>query len=135
MTDEEQRVIKEIAIEKRRKGETLDGCAILAGIDEVTLYRWKKDDATFATRLRQAWREWRGYLIEETIKKSPDKILAAQFKKEFGQEDKDKPQQINNFFIGESNLADTLTRYLQEHVERPSPAVLGQSNPTTETRD
>jgi len=79
MIDDEKRMVIDRAIECRQRGGSYNDCAVYAGIDRATLYRWRKEDATFATRLRQVRIEYKLSLIDSVRKRKPEEILKAQF--------------------------------------------------------
>lgn len=85
MNNTEQKLAKDEALKVRRSGGTLSDAAAMAGVDRTTLFRWRKEDETFATNLRQVRRIYKISLIRKTREKRPWFLLERQFPNEFGQ--------------------------------------------------
>lgn len=80
---ERQEAIK-IILYHRSFGGSIEDCAEAAGIDQSTLHRWKKKDASFAGQLRQERAKYKIGLIRRVAVKKPDFLLEKQFSAEFG---------------------------------------------------
>jgi len=89
MTKEDKQSAIKLAIECRQRGGNLDDAANHAGIDRATLYRWRKEDASFATRLHQAWTAYKLSLIESVRQRKPEFLLEKQFPQDFGKASQD----------------------------------------------
>ena len=117
MTTEEKVNAKKRAVDCRREGGNLYDCAVMAGIDEKTLYRWKDEDARFVSDLEEALVEFKKSLIRGTKLKRPEFILERRWKEEYSLPKEDPSQVTNNLIIMGD---DALAQYLYGFTKRLS---------------
>lgn len=121
MTNEKKNLAKRRAVLCIERGGNFSDCASHAGIDRATLYRWRKQDATFATRLSQARIEYKLSLITSVRERKPEFLLERQFREEFGKEVSLKAQiHTNPYSFGDANpeLVKKFNQFLKEDMEK-----------------
>lgn len=102
MKQENQKNRKEMICKSLKEGLTKKDAAIMAGIDESTLYRWLNDDASFASQTEENLLEYKRSLIQSVnhsaLKdgKFALKILERRWWNEWGLTKRDNESGRNN---------------------------------------